>query len=131
MNGKGPKIARGSQAAHRSKRPALPPVELEIVAPSARPQDPGNRLRRHRHPIGRALGFQLLAGLFLDQEIDQFQPLGLVDRIHQQFPVSMVVVARVLSRHHTPRYARPAKTVLIGRRVGATGLRGYPGIPCI
>ena len=66
----------------------------EIIVTPGRPQYLGDRHRRHRHPVRGPLGFQPVAGLFPDHEIDQFEPPGVVDRFRQQFPVTIIVVAR-------------------------------------
>jgi hypothetical protein len=103
-------------------------TELEIVAAAGRPQDFGDRHRRHRDPIGCPLGFQPVAGLLLDQEVDQFKPAIVVDRFRQQLPVTMIVVARILFTHGTPRLrAFPEQTVFLNVCASATDLRQlYP-----
>lgn len=74
-----------------------------MIAATAGAEDLGDGDRRHRHPIRGPLGFQPVAGLLPDQLIDQFEPLGLIDRFRQHIPVTMVIVARFLLTHGTPR----------------------------
>jgi hypothetical protein len=98
--------------------------QLEIVAPGGRTQDPGYSLRRHRHPIGSPLRFQPVPRALLDQEIDQLQPAGLVDRLGQQPSITCIIVARFVLRHRTPPYATPTRKLLFpNRRRDATELR--------
>jgi hypothetical protein len=78
-------------------------IEPGIGAPAGGAQHPGHRLRRHRYPFGDSLRLEPVPRLFLDQQVDQFEPLALVDRFRQQFLVPMIVVDRFLFTHGTPR----------------------------
>ena len=64
-------------------RPVL--VDPGIVAAPARAENFRNRHGRHRHAIGSPLGLKPVPRALLDHEIDEFEPLGIVDRFGQQF----------------------------------------------
>src|SRR4051794_10846560 len=63
----------------------------------------GNGYGRHRDAIGRPLGLKPLARAFLDHEVDQFEPLGIISGFRQQHFIAMVVVACIRLTHGTPR----------------------------
>jgi hypothetical protein len=99
-------------------------AEPEIVAAPGRPENLGDGHRRHRDPVRCPLRFQPVPGLLLDQEVDQLKPLAVVDRFRQQFPVTMIIVARILFTHGTPRLRAVLEpTLSINVRASATDLR--------
>jgi hypothetical protein len=49
------------------------------------------------------MGAQPFPGAFFDQQVDEGQPLGFVDRFGQQVPIAVVVKSLVLLTHLTPR----------------------------
>src|SRR5665647_139402 len=61
----------------------------------------------HRGPIGSALGLQPFLGAFLDQYVDECEPLFLVDRFGKQLPIAVIVESRILLTHLTPPRATP------------------------
>jgi hypothetical protein len=62
----------------------------------------GDGRRRHGIPIGGALGLQPFHGSLFDQQIDERQPLFLVDRFSQQLSVAMEIKSSILLTHLTP-----------------------------
>src|SRR5829696_3241267 len=95
---------RDGQWPARSPAPdAGDPAILEIIATAPRAENACDRHRRHCDPIGGSLRLQPVAGIFPDHDLDQLDPLGLVDRFRQQLLVPDVVVARFLLVHRTSR----------------------------
>ena len=100
-------------------------VGPRIVAASTRPEDFRDRQSRHRHAIGGSLGFKLVPRAFPDDEIDQLLTLGIVDRFSQQLLVAIVVVARFLLTHGTPRAHASTYNIL---DQGPHARNGFAGI---
>src|ERR1700747_1414150 len=57
---------------------------------------------RHRRAIGGDLSRQTIPGPFLDEDIDQRQPLVFVDRFRQQLLIAIMIETRILVTHATP-----------------------------
>ena len=93
-------------------------IELGIVAALAPVKNFRDRHGRHRDAIGSPLGFEPVPRSLPDHEIDEFEPLGIVDRFSQQFLVALVVVARFLLTHGTPRI-RASQAIIVDQRLHA------------
>src|SRR5256885_14425666 len=88
----------------------------------------GDGVRRHGGAIRGPLRSQPVARLFLDQELDQGQPLVLVVRLEQQTVIAVIVETQILLTHATPPQLRHTLCELfpIGNNRASTILRGTP-----
>lgn len=105
--------------------------EPGIIAAPARAENFRDRDGRHRHAIGRTLGFKPVPRSLPDHEIDEFEALGVVDRFSQQLPVAMVVVARFMLTHGTPRTRASQKNTVDQGLRGRNGFAGVIPVPSI
>src|SRR5947209_347441 len=70
----------------------------------------------HGGAIRGPLGSQPVARLFLDQELDQRQPLVLVIRLEQQPVIAVIVEAKILFTHATPPQLRHTPGWIVSQR---------------
>jgi hypothetical protein len=66
----------------------------------------GDGRRRHGIPIGGALSLQPFLGPLFDQQVDERQPLVLVNGFSQQLSVATEIKSRILLTHLTPPRTR-------------------------
>ena len=69
-------------------------IKFEIVAGLRTFPKPWRRFGPSSRPDPTSAGFQPVPRLFLDQDVDQVESLVLVDCLHQQLLVTVVVVSR-------------------------------------